>query len=161
MLPMAHFHMRFYVHWKNGWFFFSPEMVVADGIKMCKFSINFSIYEKVIPHSVYLPMGWVLWNNNKKNSQDIFVAINVSKHWLWNNECPVKNVEGIKSPSNTPSLTNCFCKLAASPLTGLCPKVDNSVSLRITHSVNSRRDKSKAFQCSAFDSRRFLKWKEN
>ena len=57
------------------------------------------------------------------------------------------------------ALTNCFCKLAESPRTGLRPSVDNSVSFRITHSVSSRSDNNRAFQCSALDSRRFLQEK--
>lgn len=53
-------------------------------------------------------------------------------------------------------LTNCFCRLAASPRTGPRPRVLSSVSLRMTHSVSSRRERSSAFQCSEFDSKRFL-----
>lgn len=57
-------------------------------------------------------------------------------------------------------LTNCFCRLAASPRTGPRPRVLSSVSLRMTHSVSSRRDNSSAFQCSEFDSKRFLQGRE-
>ena len=65
-----------------------------------------------------------------------------------------------KCGSGFETLTNCFCRLAASPRTGPIPRVDSSVSLRMTHSVSSRRDRSKAFQCSELDSKRFLKiWK--
>lgn len=55
-------------------------------------------------------------------------------------------------------LTNCLFKLAASPRTGLCilSMEDSSVSFLITHSVISLNDNSKAFQCSEFDSNRFL-----
>ena len=63
------------------------------------------------------------------------------------------------SSSMIESLTSCFCRLAASPRNGPNPNVDNSVSLRMTHSVNSRNDNSNAFQCSEFDSRRFLETK--
>lgn len=55
------------------------------------------------------------------------------------------------------SLTVCFCKLAASPFIGPRPKEVNSVSLRMTHSVSSLNDSSKAFQCSELDSKRFLR----
>ena len=58
------------------------------------------------------------------------------------------------------TLTNCFCKLAASPRTGLCPNDDNSVSFRMIHSVSSRSDNKSAFQCSEFDSKRFLKMRK-
>lgn len=57
-------------------------------------------------------------------------------------------------------LTNCFWRLAASPRNGPLRNCESSVSLRITHSVSSRNDKSNAFQCSEFDSNRFLKQKK-
>lgn len=56
--------------------------------------------------------------------------------------------------------TNCFWRLAASPRNGPERNCDNSVSFRITHSVSSRNDSNSAFQCSEFDSKRFLQIKQ-
>lgn len=57
-------------------------------------------------------------------------------------------------------LTECFCRLAASPCSVLWPSVVSSVFFRITHSINSRSDSRMPFQWSLLDSRRLLliKW---
>lgn len=75
----------------------------------------------------------------------------------WNSTLLSNNYKYLSFQSQ---LTNCFCRLAASPRTGPRPRVLSSVSLRMTHSVSSRRDNSSAFQCSEFDSRRFLQGRE-
>lgn len=75
----------------------------------------------------------------------------------WNSTLLSNNYKYLSFQSQ---LTNCFCRLAASPRTGPRPRVLSSVSLRMTHSVSSRRDNSSAFQCSEFDSKRFLQGRE-
>lgn len=53
-------------------------------------------------------------------------------------------------------LTECFCRLAASPCSVLWPSVVSSVFFRITHSINSRSDNRMPFQWSLLDSSRLL-----
>lgn len=55
-------------------------------------------------------------------------------------------------------LACCFCSAATSPQTG--PRPVSSVSFLITHSMSSRNDSSKAFQCSVLLSSRFLRRKK-
>uniref|UniRef100_A0A2M4D8R7 Putative secreted protein n=1 Tax=Anopheles darlingi TaxID=43151 RepID=A0A2M4D8R7_ANODA len=52
--------------------------------------------------------------------------------------------------------SNCFCKLLESPFMDPNPIDVSSVFFRMTHSVNSRVESNNAFQCSEFDSKRFL-----
>lgn len=55
---------------------------------------------------------------------------------------------------NLEAITCCLIKVFVSAW--IVAKEDNSVSFRITHSINSLRDSKRAFQCSALLSRRFL-----
>lgn len=63
----------------------------------------------------------------------------------------------IYARNNIWQLTCCFCRAATSPQTG--PNPVSSVSFLITHSMSSRNDSSKAFQCSVLLSKRFLRRK--